>query len=318
MLMAFYLLAKRSWLVIPLAGFLGGLHRPTFLIFGLAMAVHFLFNKEKKYHLIAGVGILALAFSLYIHNPQAIFQFLPLDLQGLVKIFGPGAGAGTFFDFNFYRQIITFYLPFALLGLIYLLKTRQLNYLFFYFVLNFIIVYFNFIFHKRFIIHLDIIIIILAGVGVKFFVSKFLSNKIGKVGILIFLLGALYVFGASVKNIKPLISNQELEEIRSLAQITEQEAFVMAISSYYSPWIYGYSQRRTIAPGLFEYNKWDLMTWQTFWTTDNLELRHQLLDQYERPVYVFIGDRVGQMDFSNDLSFVKISKRIWKYGAEKQ
>lgn len=313
MLMAFYLLAKKSWLVIPVAGFLGGLHQPTFLIFGLAMFAHFLFNKEKKYHLISGIAILVIALSLYIHNQQAISQFLSPDLQELVKIFGPGAGAGTFFDFNFYRQIITFYLPFAILGLIYLIKTKQFNYLFFYFIFNFAIVYFNLLFHNRFIIHFDIIVIVLAGIGASFILAKFLPTFAGKAAICILLIGAVYILGTVVLNKKPLISEEELVEIKSLSNLAKENEFVMATDSYYSPWLYGYSGRKTIAPGLFEHNKWNREKWAAFWFSPDLELRYFLLDEYQGPIYLFVGDKQHKMDFSNDPRFEKISKRVWKY-----
>lgn len=313
MLMALYLLRQKSWLVIPVAGFLGGTHHATFLIFGLAVIAHFIFNKDKIYHLITGISILIIALSLYLHNPQAILQFLSLDAGQLVETFGPGAGGGTFFDFNFYRQIITFYLPFAILGLIYLIKKRRFNYLFFWFIFNFVIVYFNFIFHNRFIIHLDIIVIILAGVGASYLVGKLISTLTGKIAIGILLLGAGYILGMVVLNTQPLISNEELTEIKSLAKIAKEDEYVMATDSFYSPWIYGYSQRKTIAPGLFEYNKWDKKEWATFWFSPDLELRHSLLDEYGRPIYLFVGDKQHQMDFSNDSRFKKINSRLWLY-----
>jgi hypothetical protein len=313
MLIAFYLLHRKSWLVIPVAGFLGGLHHATFLIFGLAMLVHFIFNKDKKYHLISGIGALVIAFSLYLYNPQAIFQFLSFNLQELVKTLGPGTGGGTFFDFGLYRQIITFYLPFAILGFIYLIKKKKFNYLFFYFILNFIIIYFNFFFHNRFIIHFDIIVIILAGAGMSFILGKFLSNLTGKAAIGILLIGAVYILGTVVLNKKPLISDEELAEIKSLPVFVGEDKYVMATDSFYSPWLYGYSERKTIAPGLFEHNKWNKEKWAAFWFSPDLELRYFLLDEYEGPIYLFVGDRQPQMDFSDDPRFIKISERIWKY-----
>jgi len=313
MLIAFYLLAQKSWLVVPVAGFLGGLHQPTFLIFGLAMLAHFIFNRDKRYHLITGIGILAVAFSLYVHNPQAIFQFFSPNLEELVKTFGPGAGAGTFFDFNFYRQIITFYLPFALLGLIYLIQKRQFNYLFFYFIFNFAIVYFGLIFHNRFIIHLDIITIILAGVGGSYILVRLWPSLIGKVAITVLLIGAGYILTIVVLNKKPLISEEELAEIKSLAYIAKEDEYVMATDSYYSPWVYGYSERKTIAPGLFEHNKWNLAEWNAFWRSRDATLYYILLDKYPSPIYIFVGDKQIQLDFTGVAGFERISKRIWKY-----
>lgn len=313
MLMAFYLLAQKSWLAIPVGGFLGGLHPATFLVFGLAFFAHSIFNKDKTYHLIAGIGILIITFSLYLCNSQALLQFFSPDLSEMIQIFGPGAGGGTFFNFNFYRQIITFYLPFAVLGLIYLIKNKKFNYLFFYFIFNFAIVYFNLIFHNRFIIHLDIIIIILAGVGSSYLLTKFVHTLAGKITIFLLFGGALYFLGSAVIHQQPLISNEELTEIKSLAKIVKEDEYVMATDSYYSPWLYGYSERKTIAPGLFEYNKWNRSDWNAFWYTSDIELRHTLLDEYEKPIYLFVGDKEPKLDFSGDPKFTRISPRIWKY-----
>jgi len=313
MLTAFYLLKQKSWLVIPVAGFLGGVHPPTFLIFGLAMLAHFIFNKDRKYHLISGIGILAVVFSLYIPNPQAIFHFLSPDLEEMIQTLGPGAGGGTFFDFNFYRQIITFYLPFAILGLIYLIKKGQFIYLFFYFIFNFTIVYFNLIFHDRFIIHLDIIVVILSGIALNSILTKVWPNLFGKIAVVVLVTGAIYIFSIFFQAVKPLIGSEELAEIKSLSILSKKDDFVMVANSYYSPWVYGYSERKTIAPGLFEYNKWNKKEWEAFWFSSDLTLRHRLLDEYEKPIYIYTGDKGGKMDFSGDPRFERISKRIWKY-----
>lgn len=313
MLMAFYLLKRKSWLAIPVAGFLGGLHRPTFLIFGLAMFSHFIFNKDKKYNFISGIVILFIAFSLYIHNFQAIFQFLSPDLHKLIKTFGYGTGSGTFFNFVFYRQIITFYLPFAVLGLFYLIKRRQFNYLFFYFILNFAIVYFGLIFHNRFIVHLDVIVIILSGIAIDYILARFMLTMIGRVAVYVFLIGAVYILGTVVLNKKPLISKAELTEIELLPTFVRKDDYVMATDPYYSPWIYGYSNRKTIAPGLFEYNKWNREEWSAFWFGRDPRLRYILMSKYHHPVYIFVGDRQYPIDFSGDSRFIKISKRVWKY-----
>ena len=78
----------------------------------------------------------------------------------------------------------------------------------------------------------------------------------------------IFAFKESI-NSKPLIDNNELNSI-SLLQSTEQNAFVMSTSSYYSPWIQGWSQRKTIAPGMFDYDDHTKEEWITFWSTSNL------------------------------------------------
>jgi len=90
----------------------------------------------------------------------------------------------------------------------------------------------------------------------------------------------------------------------------------MSTISHYSPWIYGYSGRRTIAPGLFQYDtKWSREEWDIFWATDDLEIRHNLLDRYEKPLYIFVGDWQEELrfKFDRDPALVKYSKRVYKY-----
>jgi len=312
MLIGFYLLKEKSWLVIPVAGFLGGLHRPTFYIFGLAMFAHFIFNKNKKYHLVSGILILLVAASLYAHNPQAIYQFLSPDLGETIKTFGPGGG-GTFFDFEFYRKLIVFYLPFAVLGLIGLIKKKRFDYLFFWFIFNFLIVFLGLLFYNRFIIPLDIIVIILSGVTFSQILAKIWERREGKASLAVLMIGAVYLFVVFFQYAQPLISDEELTEIKSLEHIAGEDEYVMATDSFYSPWVYGFSERKTIAPGLFEYDQWNREEWWGFWTTKDPDVWDLLLDRYKKPVYLFLGDKQHQIDFSSNARFEKISKRIWKY-----
>ena len=137
-LISFWLLKKKSWLVIPIAGFMGGVHPMTFFMFILIFIVHFLFNQNKKYHFIGGLAILIITLSLYIYNFDVFnlcSEVNPLKIAGTETIYG-----GRFFDFSAYLHLSVFYFPFAVLGFIYLIKKRKFDYLFFWFILNFLIV----------------------------------------------------------------------------------------------------------------------------------------------------------------------------------
>mgnify|MGYP001605187696 CR=1 FL=1 len=90
-------------------------------------------------------------------------------------------------------------------------------------------------------------------------------------------------------NQKPLITERELGEIRDL-QNTEVNATVMTFSSSYGPWLYGFSKRNIIAPGLFE-DKWNNEQWNEFWFTKDQKARSKMLSQLPRPLYVFGGER---------------------------
>ena len=337
MLIAFLLLKKKSYLVIPVAGFMGGLHPMTFLIFGLVLLANFIFSKYKKYLFISGLSILTITFSLYLHNPWVLFNLFPsINPLSMIAVSEDIAG-GKFFDLSVYIQLAAFYLPFAILGFIYLIQRRKfdpvrdnerekkvqgeqisngVDYLFFWFCFNFLIVYLGFFFHNRFIISLDVIVIILAGFAISQILGKTFQSYHSKLAVLLFLFGTIYFLFNNVITTKPLISQEELNEIKSLAIITKENTFVMATNAYYAPWVYGYSQRRTIAPGLFEHdNKWAKEEWNIFWFTDDLEIRHKLLDRYERPLYIFVGDRQEdlKLKFEEDPTLVKESPRVYKY-----
>ncbi len=92
------------------------------------------------------------------------------------------------------------------------------------------------------------------------------------------------------RNTKPLITESQLDLIKEL-QNTEPDAYAMSWSSEYSPWILGYSERKTIAPGLFDYNKWNLEQWNQFWSTQDKEETIELMSVYDKPIYLFIGNR---------------------------
>lgn len=313
-LAAFYLLKKKSWLVAPVAGLMGAVHPLSFLSFGLALVLYFIFSRERRFVFWAGLAILAIACSV---GGQIFLGYLPNYTKnfGLIAGYPPYAAqelAGQFINFSQYRLFVLFYLPFALLGLARLIINKKFHYLFFYFLVNFSIIYFHLIFHNRYLILLDLVAIILAGETLFYFVSKLYAARSARLVLLIFLMALAASSFYQAWQAKPWVSKEELAEIKSLEQLTEPNSFIMAVSSYYAPWIYGFSNRRVIAPGMFEYNQWNVLKWQAFWTSNNQELRHQFLDEYQKPLYIFTGDRAA-MDFSNDPGFVKIDKWIWRY-----
>ncbi len=135
---------------------------------------------------------------------------------------------------------------------------------------------------------------------------------IGKVIIFLFFFGAFVNITYHSWKLKPLIDGEEIEAIRSLQSI-KGDFLAMSISSYYAPWIYGYSGMGTIAPGLFEYNKWDLEKWNRFWFTENPSVRRELLNEYDRTIYIFVGKKDPDIDFSHDNAFTQIHPHIWKF-----
>ena len=288
MLVSFYLVKlkdeKQSKLLYVLfvasASFLGAVHKPTFLIFGLTFLTYTIYIsfKEKKINLeniVLGILILALTLLFYISRiKEAIIFFIIPTITASI-------GAGTFIDFATYQLISLAYLPFALFGFFFVAKKKNFNILFFYFIVNGAIVVFKLIFFYRYIISLDIAMIIMAAYGLYLLLQ---NKRLGVIIAILLIASSAYIVFIQAKNSRPLINEEELEIIKSL-NTTEPNAFVMSTDGYYSPWLL-YSQRKVIAPGMFDYDNWTRDEWDLFWNNINVSI---LMNRYEKPVYVFVG-----------------------------
>ena len=299
LLLSFYLLkSNKRVLFILTAAFLGGIHRPTFLLFALIYVGYTILHcKDWKKNVLSGTAIIILTFPFYIGH------FKELILQSITPLITANIGAGTFINLLTYQFSTLIYLPFALIGFLHLIKNRRFNALFLWFVINGIIVYFKIIFYDRFLIHMDIVMLILAGYGLYTIMQS--KKKLGIAITVLLIASALYISLNESIRTRPLIGNEELGIIKALNN-TEENSYVMATSSYYSPWVLGYSGRRTIAPGLFDYNKWNYGQWVEFWTGSNST--EELLSVYGKPLYIFVG-RIQKMDIFNNSCF-NLTKNI--------
>ena len=316
-LVTFYLLEKKSYLAILTGTFLAATHRPTFLLFGLSLIAYFIFQcirqrKFLKQEFITGLSILFLSFPFYFETfRESILSLVEPVLGAVVK----GGGPGTFMDFDKYIYYTLIYIPFALLGATSLIRKRKFSYLFFCFLFSFVIVFFKMFFYNRFIIHLDLMVVILASITFYEILQAVYKNIYGKLAVWLLVgVGVAIIFLTSARS-HPLISEQELERIKGFCNLPEKEAYVMATDKHYSPWLLGYSCHRTIAPGLFEWNKWDKTKWMGFWFGSperRAELMHEY-DEYEEPIYIYVGERQPQMGFEGAEGLEKIEDYLWRY-----
>jgi len=303
---------KLIYLFILLGALTGATHRPTFYIFGLSYLAYTIKNyKNIKQHIINGISILILTAIFYIgFFKQAILPLINPVLQSFIQT---GQSPGTFINFLTYQYSTLAYLPFALLGLFTLIKNKKLNILFFWTIITAIIVYFQFFFYNRFIIHLDIALIILAAYGFSIIIKH--KKKLGIIILILMLFSAAFVTFNEATQTYPEI-NEELQTIEYLNN-TEENAYVMATSSIYSPWVLGYSNRKTIAPGLFDYNQHNEDQWNKFWTTTNITEIKTFLNTYEKPLYIFIGqkqkDNLNQFNTCFEIYKKDLNNKIYKY-----
>lgn len=312
---------KDLMLFILFAGLTGAIHRPTFYIFGLSYFFYAFISpyENKKYNfkllkknIIFGVLILLIFFLFYIGDFfSAITSTLPWIARGFVE---PGQSPGTFIDFKTYQYSILPYFAMAVLGLVFSLR-RNIKILEIWALLNLVIIIFQFFFFNRFIIMLDLVLILFASLGFFILSSK---KKIGTLLLIIIIFSSALLSFKEAKSSKPLVDETELEAIIFLSK-TPENSFVMSTSSYYSTWIIGYSERKTIAPGLFDYNKHAEKQWINFWTTEDLNEIKKFLNVYKKPLYIFVGkkqkDNLAQFLESNcfNIFYENSNNKIYEY-----
>jgi hypothetical protein len=312
-ILSIYLYKKdKTKLFILTSALTGAMHRPTFYLLGLTFLIYTTIHKNKKQNIIRGILILVITSLFYLGQfSEAILQMFQPVLEGFIQ---PGQSPGTFIDFFTYQYSTLAYLPLALLGLFHLIKKKDFNLITLWALISLAIVYFQFFFFNRFIIMLDIGLIILAGIGFSLIIKNY--KKIGTIITIILLLSAGILVTQEALNTKPLIDNEEFDTIRYL-NTTEENSYVMATASLYSPYVLGYSGRKTIAPGLFEFNKHDKKQWIEFWTTKDIEKIKQFLNEYEKPLYIHIGekqpDNIKQFESCFTTYYEKNNNKIYQY-----
>lgn len=306
---------------IILGGLLGAIHRPTFYIFGLSYFFYTIISpyKNKSYNfkllrrnILSGIGFLIIAGLFYLGKfKQAILIMFKPVLQGFIQT---GESPGTFINFFTYQFSVLAYLPFALLGLFALFKKRKFNMIFFWALVTSLIVYFQFFFFNRFIIHLDIGLIILASLGFSILIKN--KKILGIIILIALLFSAGFVTLNKTRTTNSLINENEFQTIQYI-QNTEENALIMSTSSIYSPWILGYSNRKTIAPGLFDYDEHNQEEWIIFWSTQEINQTKEFMNIYEKPIYIFLGekqkDNLERFPECFETYYKKEGNKIYKY-----
>lgn len=283
-----------NWKLIAAGIVVGGTHQPALFIFGITYTLYVLLdiqliNRKVFWNeMLNGVCIVAgIAVTNYDRVSTLYVPQLLASANALIALEG---GSGTFFDAHTYFFYAIMIVPFAITGFTYYWKKNIAFSL--AALVTTLVVLLQLFFHNRFIIYLAVFVLIYAALG---FIVLLENNKTYGLVVLWSVLAlsvALLVMHAYES--KPLVSEQELADIERLNAI-EANATVMSTDRYYSSWLKGYVDRPVIAPGLFDENKMNKDEWIKFW---NAESREQYLDLYAKPVYIFVGQRQPQYNFS--------------------
>lgn len=314
LLFSFYFLISESYWAILFSVLVLYFHQQTaaFLVGVLLIMVIF---KKKARRYFSQVLLATLFFGAFYYVPTFKQTLMPF-FQPVVKSILPsawggtmGSPSGTFYNL---KDAFLLSLPYSLFGLFgfWVLKKKKNELIITIpFLLLLPIVCFGFFMSRRFIPFLDLFLIFFAGYGAThFFKDKRVAKYVYIAAMVIFITFFIHKTG------RPLIEKDELREIKMLSQ-TETNAYVLVTDNYYTPWVYGWSDRKPITPGLGEYDiYWTIPEWHQFWESDSREIEKNLLLKLPKPLYIYKGDMGSPIkaDFSGDC-FERINWRTYKF-----
>ncbi len=293
LLLAIYALEKRKdGLMALMFAALGIFHRPEFLLFALILIPYFILHRRR------GIPLAVLAAAVLI-APFWIPRW-----QDYWSVISAGVGAGTFFGLDTYTLVSLAYLPFALLGAVYLVINRKWNSILFYFAITFIIVIFQVFFFKRYIIMFDLAVVILAAAGIVHILLQ--KKEIWRLAGLTAVLLVLVISGRptllQANELRSGIKQEPFAALEWIKENAEYDACVLAASSD-APWVLGWGGRRVIAPGLFDWQLQSKEVWIGFLDSKDPEAARKFLDFYHSPVYIFFtknsSDDLGMEKFKS-------------------
>ena len=315
LLITLLLVKKKSWLAIFTLIGIGIIHPLTLAPLGIALLVYAIIDSSSRKFVLSS-GIIA-AVLLFLINWQELALYLDqLDGSlGLAKNFvaaGRPEFTGSFITPIIFVSAILIYLPYGILGLWQNFRKQIL--LTSFFGANLFLILIGFAFYRRFLVFLDLMLIIFAASYFTSAVQSVWTQKWGKqvVAIFVVVLLAIQVWLVVIR--QPLISDSDFTAIRGVDNLAGE--YVLAIDSTYAPWLYGFTNKKIIAPGMFEYDLWDREGWGRFWFTKNNQERVELLEQYGgRPIYIFIGERYRDLGekMMEDSRFMKVVEGVIEY-----
>jgi len=316
MLVGLYLLEKdKKILLIPILIWLFTIHRPSWVFFLLIIFVYkiwkYIINKEKNYKDLILIWIAwIIAFLMYL--PFFNELILPL-LKPLVSTIWTWH-SGTFFDKSEFAKLEFLIIILSFYGIYLKWKNKEFDFILSWYIAGVLRIGLWMFFYNRFYIFFDIFIILLAAYWLWYLYK---NNK--KIFILVF--GLFFVWQSYLyltylsKNNKPLISQNELNDIKKINNMATWDYMMMVTYKNYSPWIHGYTMKETIAPWLFDWNIWNLKQWKNWWFSNGkykCQVFKEYIEKYHKNVYIWLGERQPKSNYSWKCFEVILDKKKYK------
>ncbi len=294
-LIAFLLIHYRSYLVIFVLVAIGIIHPLSLIPLGLSMMIYLFFVDRDTRLFIFLSGFISVCCLLILNWKELMIYMMDfLQYKGVAENFvkaGYQEFTGQFIGWSEWLNYAVWYIPFGIWGVLKYVKKQKL--LIIFFLVNILLIVLQIVFYRRFFVFLDVMVIIFAAVCLAdiwtYVRGKSYRFVVYSLVILYSIVGLTRITDFILDK-DPLIYPVELSGIEQIPTLVTDSEYIISINSMYAPWLRGYADKKVIAPGLFEYNRWNQQQWNDFWFSPNMDMKVDMLREYEiSPIYIYTG-----------------------------
>jgi len=295
MLYAFYYYTKKSKLFYLFTGLLALTQLPQLVLlsFGVGVASFIDFKKNLKFNII-GIGLIlfALLFTFIFAQQHIVnaWNAIYVRLSGMTAYDSHQAGLFMPFTEFLYNEFILFFLGLA--GIVLSFKRKELWPLTFATIFVLVIIVEKIFFENRYVMEMELMMIPFAAFMIVKVLDKLLKRHKVKVFLAVILLLISFLGSAFyVITTNPALNKGEVWALDVMKAKTDVK-YVFVTNTFYAPWVYGFSGKIVIAPGIFN-SVWDFDQFMKYQKGNAFEKVQMLLDLSRKygKIYLFQGLR---------------------------
>lgn len=244
-----FLHKKSPLLIISIAG-LFTMHRPSALYFAillvLLLLVDIIKNKRIPWRTISHIALGSLiALPLYARELEVLTSMV----APLTTTFGGTTSSGTFFTSREFLILIFPYFLVLIPAIYRKFDKREYDSIFVGFLLGLVWSVGRLFFYNRMFVFFDIFAILMAAYAIVYIWSELPRRLSTMIYVIFFAVqGYLYTTHVHAFQSRHTISQEEFDIVENLDILVPTDSTILTTHKFYTPWVLGYSQMRTLAP----------------------------------------------------------------------
>ncbi|MBI4235200.1 ABC transporter ATP-binding protein [Candidatus Peregrinibacteria bacterium] len=311
LLFSLYFYGKKSYLFYIFALLLAFTQLPQLLLLIVAVSFDALidFKNKKLFYFVGIFALLGLLSGLYIYNFDQLSNAINVVFSSLT---GQGVGSfdshqtGLFMTVTEYFGYALYIFLFGIFGIFLSYKKEGVLPLQTGVIFVMVVIFWHLFFQNRFVVEMDLLLMPFAAHFLVTVFKKYLKKLVFRRSAAAFLMaGVLVTTFLYYKTTLPALSDYEVYALEFINEQKESN-YVFVTDTRYAPWFYGFSNKITMAPGIFE-SVWDFDTWTVYHAGDvekKVLMLTALTEKYGT-FYLFEGLNQADLNYQDKSSQIK-------------